>query len=212
MNSLTDRRPLALFDFDGTLTTRDSLLFFLFFVSGSPTAFLFRAVTCFPDLLSFHLGRSSNEISKQRILAVFLRNSTPADLKRARERILKILPKLLREKALARLRWHQSQGHECVLVSASPDIYLQDVATHLKCGLICTEVDVGADNNPRGTFKTPNCHGPEKLKRVREHFGDLSSRIIYAYGDSSGDKEMLAVADYPFYRIFPPTNEIHHAN
>ena len=94
------------------------------------------------------------------------------------------------------------------MVSASPDIYLKRVAQHLGFdALLCTEMVV-VDRRLTGLMKTPNCHGEQKVLRLKawmaERFGaDADSKVLYAYGDTSGDKPMLQLAVHAFYRGKP---------
>ena len=48
----------------------------------------------------------------------------------------------------------------------------------------------------RGTLDAPNCRGPEKVNRLLARFG-AKPDVLYAYGDSSGDRDLLALADHP---------------
>ena len=109
---------------------------------------------------------------------------------------------------MARLAEHKQAGHCCVMVSASPDIYLKRVAQQLGFdALLCTEMAV-MDGRLTGDMKTPNCHGKQKVLRLKawmaEQFGtDSGAEVVYAYGDTSGDKPMLRMAKNGFYRSKP---------
>jgi HAD superfamily phosphoserine phosphatase-like hydrolase len=87
------------------------------------------------------------------------------------------------------------------VVSASPDIWLQTWAESLGLQLICTSLE---EENGRfsGRYKGINCNGIEKVRRIRERFDVDSFDTVYAYGDTSGDRPMLALADKPFYKPF----------
>ena len=115
----------------------------------------------------------------------------------------------LQDWTMARLAWHRQAGHCCVLVSASPDIYLRRVASQLGFdGLICTEMEVqGA--RLTGRMHTPNCHGEQKVLRLEAwlsaRFGGESVQTmrLYAYGDTAGDKPLLRLARHAWYRGQP---------
>jgi phosphatidylglycerophosphatase C len=119
----------------------------------------------------------------------------------------------LQDWTLARLAWHQQAGHCCVIVSASPDIYLARVAEQLGVdGLICTEMEVAQGEEGAcltGRMRTPNCHGTQKVLRLNQwltaRFGaeSLSAMTLYAYGDTAGDKPMLRLAQQAWYRGKP---------
>jgi phosphatidylglycerophosphatase C len=130
-------------------------------------------------------------------------------------------PGQLREDAMARLAWHREAGNCCVMVSASPDIYLRVVARQLGFdALLCTEMEVVGESGGEhltgrltGRMSTPNCHGEQKVLRLqawaRARYGEtgLSGVTLYAYGDTSGDKPMLRLARHAWYRGKPWVDE-----
>jgi HAD superfamily hydrolase (TIGR01490 family) len=108
----------------------------------------------------------------------------------------------MRPEAQSRALWHQTQGHTLAIVSASLDIYLASVANRLGFNeLICSRLEI-QNGTVTGKLIGHNCRGAEKVRRLTERFGDLKAFDLYAYGDSDGDKEMLAAAQHPFYRKF----------
>ena len=107
----------------------------------------------------------------------------------------------LRPDTLARLRWHQDAAHEVVLVSASFTVYLLPLARQLGVdGVLGTELAVGDDGLLTGALANANCRGAEKVRRLhawlRERHGDRTNVELWAYGDSPGDRELLADADH----------------
>ena len=199
---------IAAFDFDGTLTQRDTLLPFLRRGLGWPRL-LWALGLCSPWLAAFALRLISNHVAKQKLLLATLKNRTLAEMDDWTSRWLaNDFPGQLQSWTMARLAEHQQAGHCCVMVSASPDIYLKWVAKQLGFdALLCTEMAV-ADGRLTGLMQTPNCHGAQKVERLQawmaERFGnDTNALVAYAYGDTSGDKPMLRLAVHPFYRRKP---------
>ncbi len=197
---------VAAFDFDGTLTRRDTLLPFLQMGLGWPR-FLWVMAMCSPWLLGFALHLLPNHVAKRRLLYLALAGRSTAELEGWTTRWLTTLDEQLRPQAMAQLTEHQRAGHRCVMVSASPDIYLQRAAKQLGFdALLCTEMAV---NHARltGHLQSPNCHGSEKVVRLTQWLAsqDLTrGRItLHAYGDTSGDKPMLRLADHAWYRGKP---------
>ncbi|OPZ60105.1 MAG: haloacid dehalogenase-like hydrolase [Deltaproteobacteria bacterium ADurb.Bin510] len=192
---------LALFDFDGTITSRDSLLDFHVFAFGAgrvATELLRQA----PWLGAYKLGLISNAAAKQRLLAAFWQGRSHADLAEAgRTYALSRIDAILRPVAAARLRWHRERSHEIAVVSASPPEWIEPwcKANGIPT-MIGTLLELDADGKLTGRLATPNCHGPEKVRRIREHFNLADYASVYAYGDSRGDHEMLSLADHPTYR------------
>ena len=200
---------IAAFDFDGTLTRGDTLLPFLARGLGWPRLLL-ALLRCSPWLAGYALRLVPNDIAKARLLRATLGGRSIAEIENWTTRWLADdFPGQLREGAMARLTWHRQAGHCCVLVSASPDIYLQRVASQLGFdGLICTEMQLqGACLT--GRMRTPNCHGEQKALRLQAwlaaRFGSnaAQSKLLYAYGDTAGDKPMLRLARHAWYRGLP---------
>lgn len=205
---MSAQQPIvAAFDFDGTLTYRDTLIPFLYYYAG-PLVFIRNIARSAPTLTAYGLRLMRNDVAKERVLKKFLAGVSLATLQRqgqafARDR----LPGLLRPSALRRLQWHQKLGHQIVIISASLDLYVKPWAAALGVDhVLCTSLDVDDSGQVSGRLGTANCYGPEKLRRLREALGDTSDYLLYAYGDSRGDRELLASADYSFYRSMPETD------
>ena len=62
---------MAVFDFDGTLTRRDSLFPFLWAISG-PLPFIWNATVLLPTLLRYAVGTLENGPAKERVIGQFL--------------------------------------------------------------------------------------------------------------------------------------------
>ncbi len=197
---------VAAFDFDGTLTRSDTLLPYLWRGLGWPR-FLLVLLLSGPWLAAFALRLMSNHSAKARLLQMSFRGRTEAEIARWTATFVRdYLPAQWQPDLLARLRQHQQLGHCCVMVSASPGIYLHDVGRVLGMdGVICTEL-VTRDGALTGAMATPNCHGPEKVRRLQAWLTRRGIRkpiVLHAYGDSSGDVPLLNLADYAHYRSQP---------
>lgn len=193
-------RLLHLCDFDGTLTRRDSLWQFLWFAVPFPRLLMGGAWLVFklPGLALF--GKWSNAAAKAAVLTAFLGEKSKADWLRLGEDFCQQkLPGMLRGDLLERLRAAKRAGDTVAVVSASPDVWLRPFCSAEGFDLICTELFF----DPRSRlfmaeFSTPNCNGPEKARRIREAYALESFGKILAYGNSSGDAAMFALADEVF--------------
>ena len=200
---------VAAFDFDGTLTQRDTFTPFLLRGLGWPR-FLWAIIQCLPWLAGYALRLVPNDIAKQKLMRVTLQGRSTLEMDDWTARWLASdFPGQLRDWTMARLAWHQQAGHCCVMVSASPNIYLERVAAQLGFDdLICTEMAV-MDGYLTGAMRTPNCYGEQKVVRLnawlKARFGVASADAValYAYGDTAGDKPMLRMAVQGWYRGKP---------
>ncbi len=198
-------RQIAFIDFDGTITAKDSLLKFIKFSKGSFRFYLGFLINS-PWLLAFRAGIISNQAGKERILTWFF-GGTPLNIfQDTCDRFAAAaVPDLVRPKALKEIRQLQEKGVEVVVVSASPANWLQKWAEDTGVALLATRLqtrDHPASTRLTGKILGRNCHGEEKVRRIRESYDLPSYAKIIAYGDSSGDKPMLALATIAFFKPF----------
>jgi phosphatidylglycerophosphatase C len=190
-------RVIAAFDFDGTLTQRDTFVPFLAHLSW--VRFLTALLQTAPALAAFAMRLRSNEDAKRSLCRAALRGRPRAQLAHVARAWVHTIP--LRPALIDRLRWHQQRGDRCVLISASPDIDLEEVARYLGFDdLICTRMAVDAQGRLTGDFDGHNCWGPEKLRRLTERFGGTDQYELHAYGDSRGDQWLIDAAHHAWYR------------
>ena len=202
------RVDIAVFDVDHTLLDGDCVLLLARTLHPMPS-FLLRSLGLLPSLLAWSLGRCPTDRFKELFLARFILSSPPDP---PHPRLMRLLSgefshrlvARLRPAALARLRWHQEQGHRVILCSASPRIVLQGLADRLGVEIVATEL-MAAEGRWLPKLQGANCKGPEKIRRLESYLGGLDSLRIEAYGDSKGDRELLKRADLPHYRSFLPT-------
>ena len=192
---------LALFDFDGTVTRRDSLLDFIKFYRGT-LSFYVGIVRLLPVLVLFKAKVIANWKAKEYVLSYFFAQEPLAVFQQkcevyAQQR----LPRIIKESALRKIREFQRQGADVYLVSASAENWLQGWCHSLGIGLIATRLET-QEGKLTGKIAGNNCHGPEKVVRIQCEIDLSQYQQIYGYGDSRGDRAMLALAHFPHYRFF----------
>ena len=186
----TSAAPIAAFDFDGTLTTGDCMMPFLRRVAGTR-----RVATAVARIVPL-AARRERDAAKAQLLAELLSGVAVAAAADTGERFAsEIVARRLRRDTVSRLRWHQSRGHRTVIVSASLRPYLQPVAAHLGVDhVICTELGE-TEGRYTGRILDGNCRGPAKADRLLAWAGVMPGEL-WAYGDSAGDAELLALAHH----------------
>jgi HAD superfamily hydrolase (TIGR01490 family) len=192
---------IAFFDFDGTITTNDSLLRFIRFAVGD-VKFLVGLTVLSPILILYKLKLIPNHRAKQIMLSYFFKGmNAELFLKIANEYSLSHIQKIIRPKAMERIQWHHDNGDCVVVVSASLECWLRPWCQQNKLELIGTQLEIKA-NQVTGKLLTKNCYGIEKVNRIRQNYNLNDYETIYAYGDSRGDKEMLKLAHEKYYKPF----------
>ncbi len=194
-------QTIAFFDFDGTITTKDSFLEMIKFQKGK-LAFLTGFALLSPLLVLHKLKLIPNWKAKEMVLQYYFKNTPIEIFETAAARFATIeIPKMLRPTAMEKLRWHQQEGHRVVIVSASATQWLRAWTTSINVELIGTELEI-KDGKITGKLASPNCYGIEKANRIKSLIDLTQYQHIYAYGDSRGDREMLELATEAFYRGF----------
>lgn len=192
------RPVVAAFDFDGTLTHGGSVWKFLVSVAGRPKV-IEAGLGDLPKILrAAMIGGNANDSAKEALFRHVLAGlHVDVVSKQAAEFGRSHFEKRQRPDVSRRLRWHLDQGHHVVLVSASPEMYLSAVAGDLGASaLIATKLEVGAGGELTGRFDGPNCRGHIKARRLHEWIDqNAPGALLWAYGNSAGDREMLASAD-----------------
>lgn len=192
---------VAFFDFDHTITTKDSFIDFAHFVKGKK-AFNKVIVDNLFKVVGYKLGIvSGGKIKEVFLKALFKGMSEEEFKKKGREYAEKCIPKITNPKAIERLQWHKQQGHHIVIVTASINFWIQPWTNTQQFDLIATQIEV-VENKITGCLKGENCNGSEKVRRIRERYDLSQISDSYAYGDSKGDKEMLQLAKRSFFRYF----------
>lgn len=186
-----EKQEIVIFDFDGTLTTSDTLIAFIRYACGNG-AFLWGFLLHLPLLVLMKLKLYDNGKAKERVFSHFFRGWTIEDFNNICQRFADSYRHLLRPQTVEALRQAQQNGASVFIVSASIDNWVQPFFPDVR--VVGTQIAV-RDGVLTGRFLTPNCYGPEKIRRVTDIIGDRSSFHITAYGDSRGDRELLQWAD-----------------
>lgn len=189
---------VAAFDFDGTLTYRDTLIPFLIFVCG-PFRVIQAIFLSIPQMIGYLLKICDRQDVKEALLIRTISGmSVQAVSENGRQFAEGPLMQLLRPEGMAKVRWHRERGDQLVLVSANLDVYLKPWGQNQGFNeVVCSQVDIST-----GRLIGKNCRGQEKVVRLAQLYVERDDYTVYAYGDSAGDKEMLDWADYSFYRRF----------
>ena len=202
------KKKIYAFDFDGTLTTRDTLIAFIRYARGT-RAFVLGFLRHAHLLVLMKLGLYPNWKAKQKVFSYFFKGMSLGDFDALCQRFAADNRQLLRPEGVCTLEQARTAGADIVIVSASIDNWVKPfftspdgLADNLpKITVLGTQIEI-ADRKLTGRFLTKNCYGQEKVNRILALYPNRSEYTLTAYGDSRGDKELLAFADEAHYKPF----------
>ncbi len=195
------QKSIAFFDFDGTITRKDTLLEFARYSRGF-AGYWIGICLISPWLMAMKMGLISKRKAKEKFLTYFFEKT---DVEKFNAVCLSftanIIPGLLRQDALLAIKKHREENADIVIVSASAENWVAPWCIQNNLQYICTRLEV-KDQKITGKILGQNCNGAEKVSRIKERFDTAEYKNIYCYGDSKGDKLMLQLATHPSYKAF----------
>ena len=193
------KRCVAVFDFDGTLTRCDTLPRFILFACG-PWRCCAGFLLLSPILVLMKLRLYPNWKAKQRLFSFFFRGMAHERFAGLGIRFAEVAGRFRRKEATDLLQQYVASGATVYVISASMEEWVRPWCQRLGVkDVLCTKVEVGGDGRLTGRLKTPNCYGQEKVRRLLEAEPQRQGYTLHAYGDSRGDREMIAFADKGCY-------------
>ena len=190
---------IAFFDFDGTITRKDTLFQFIRFSKGN-LMFYVGLLLLSPVLFAYKIGIMPNWRAKEMLFSFYFGGVKEENILKLGRRFSElIVPGLLRREAIREIDFHKTLGTKIVVVTASFSIWVKPWCDNNQFELIATEHDT-KQGRLSGLIKGQNCYGAEKVRRINEKFDLHRFDKIYAYGDSLADREMLNLADFKYLK------------
>ncbi len=194
-------RKIAFFDFDGTITKKDTLFEVIRYKKGD-VGFYIGFFIIAPIFAALKLRLVSNQFAKEKVLRYFFKGMELSSFQKACDLfIIEKLPSIIRPGAFAEIKRLQESGFEVVVVSASAENWIKKWSDEICAGLIATRLE-NLDKRLTGKINGKNCNGEEKEKRIKAAYDLSQYDEIYCYGDSTGDKAMLALGTKAFFKPF----------
>ncbi|WP_294304386.1 HAD family hydrolase [uncultured Chryseobacterium sp.] len=193
-------KKLYCFDFDGTLTYKDTMFMYLKFYD--PTKFRLQFLKHVPLFVLLKLRLAETEKVKKSFIGSILKGQTQEKIeKKSRQFFEAHYPKIVRENALDFIKNIDRENTQSLMVTASLDIWAKPFADAFNMKLLATQAEF-KNGVFTGNFIGKNCNGKEKLSRIQEEIKDKKYDKILAFGDTSGDKPMLKWANEGHYQFF----------
>lgn len=191
---------LALFDFDKTITRRDTFIPFLFHSSPLKTILFFPVISiCALLVVSKIISRCT---AKSVVMRICFKNKTKEQMLLYGKLFSEnIISNGIRPGVLEKIAEYKRSGYRVIIISASVYEWVAPFADYIGVELLATHLEYKGGRFT-GTLLGKNCRGQEKVNRLAELVPDYKERIIHAYGDSSGDREMLSIATEKYINYF----------
>ena len=190
-------RTVVVFDFDGTLTSKDSMLEFIAFSKGRLQLYL-GLLIFLPQLVLMKCGILSNHAVKERFLSFYFKGMAYADFKDLGEHFIERVLRIQRPDTIRDLNELLSNQATAYVVTASIEEWVRPycLTRGIKAeNVLGTQLEVDDDGRLTGRFATPNCNDEEKVTRFLAAEPDRQNYRLIAYGDSKGDIPMFRLAD-----------------
>lgn len=188
-------RNVAVFDFDGTLTTRDTLFEFIRFVKGLP-AFLVGLLVCSPFIVAYLVRLYPNYKAKQKLFSYFFKGMPYDEFCRYGQDFISVVETIKNQPVVNEFEQCCREGSAVYIVSASITEWVKPWGMQAGAtDVLGTQVEVDESGFLTGRFLSKNCYGQEKVNRLQAVEPERGAYRLTAYGDSGGDKQMLAYAD-----------------
>lgn len=195
LSSIKDKRKVVVFDFDGTLTTADTLPLFIRFVFGM-RRLLWGIAVNLPWIVLYKLRLYSNSKAKERLFGHFFRRMPYAEFEAWGKRFADVVKSREKASVVERMHDYVKDGSRVVVISASMEEWVRPWCEANGASVVCgTKVEVDGKGFLTGRFASPNCYGAEKVRRLLLVEPQRAMYMLVAYGDSRGDHEMFAEAD-----------------
>lgn len=193
-------KKLYCFDFDGTITYKDTM--FLFLRYYNPAKFRVQFIRHIPLFILLKLKLADTEKVKKSFIGSVLKGQLQSKIEEKAEKFFEEnFPKIIRENALDFINNIDREHTHSLIVTASLDLWVKPFAEKLQMQLVSTQAEF-KNGIFTGNFVGINCNGNEKLERIKKEISGHKYDKIIAFGDTSGDKAMLKWADEGHYRFF----------
>jgi phosphatidylglycerophosphatase C len=191
------KKGIAFFDFDGTLSTKDSFIAFIRFTHG-PYKLFIGLLIHLPLIIAYYIKCYPNHKLKEHFFSYFYKGQSVAALETSGRAFNKQqLPQLIYTDALRLITWHQAQGHALYLITASSNIWLD--AWCKNHGMIWIGTDFESKHGLyTGKIAGKNCHGQVKAQRVQALLHEYPNAESYGYGNEGVDEYYLKLVDHSF--------------
>jgi HAD superfamily hydrolase (TIGR01490 family) len=192
---------IAVFDLDGTITTRDTTQAYLLGYLRRHPRRLASSLPLAASAFGFAGGLVDRTGLKRAAIRAVLGGAGHDEIVAWTDRFVTwCLQALVRPLARTRIQEHAGAGHHLVLATASLDLHVRPIARALGFSdVICTKVAWTREQRISGDLDGDNMRGDKKLAAVQRAVGLVApaprDTVVIAYSDHHADLPLLRWAD-----------------
>jgi HAD superfamily hydrolase (TIGR01490 family) len=182
-------KRIAIFDFDGTITPKDTFIEFIKYVHG-PFKYYWFLFTRSPLIAFYYLRIIPNHRLKEIFFSYFFKGWEENALRTKGEQFCdELITAMCFPAALQVLESHKQRNDDILILTASSDIWLGKWCQDHKFQIIGTNYQI-ENGIITGKIAGKNCHGKEKWERIKTLI--RSYDYSYGYGDSQSDMHFIS--------------------
>lgn len=172
---------LSIFDFDGTIYRRDSLITFAKFSRGS-LPFFKAILKSLPAIIAWKSGLRSNSEAKESLFSNLYKGIPLSFMEKRAEEFADEIDKDLNKNVITELCEAARRGERIIIITASVDFWIRpwvnkmEKRLNIRIPLLSTEAQISQEGIITGKFATPNCHGYEKVRRLKSFLKQESKK------------------------------------
>jgi HAD superfamily hydrolase (TIGR01490 family) len=197
-----NKETIIIFDFDGTITTKDTMLHLAKWHFGL-IKFCLGMLKIFPKILLYKIGIISNLQAKEAFLNHFYGGMNYRQFANlCTNYSLSMIDSIIKIEARKKIEFYKSRGNKMIIITASVLEWVRPWA--LKNGfdnVLASKIEV-VDDKLTGKIIGKNCYGTEKVNSFVTEYGSFENYYTICFGDSAGDLEILKNSNQSYYQKY----------
>ena len=205
------KEKLAIFDVDYTITKRETLVeFYFFMLKKNPKYIKYLPKSLFSSL--FYVFKIYDASKAKKTFIRFIDGIEENEMKIiVKEFYEKRLSKILYKDAIDTIKEMKNKGYKIYLISASAEFYLSELYNIKEVDKVIGTRFIKENGLHRNQMLGENCKGEEKVKRLKEFLLkeniDVDFENSYMFSDSLSDLPLFNLVGHPYLINYKKTHD-----
>ena len=205
------KEKLAIFDVDYTLTKRETLVeFYFFMIKKNPKFIKYLPKSIFSSI--FYVFKIYDASKAKKTFIRFIDGIEENEMKKIVKEFYETrLSKILYKDAIDTIKKMKIQGYKIYLISASAEFYLNEFYNIKEVDKVIGTRFIKENGLHRNKISGENCKGEEKVKRLKEVLKTENIEIdfenSYMFSDSLSDLPLFNLVGHPYLINFKKTHD-----